>query len=70
MLGRLTTLERAYELARSGECSSVSEVKSRLKAERFTDIAGHLYGPSVMGDLRRLCRAARDERGTSVPPAA
>lgn len=59
MTHRRTTLERAYELAKSGECAGVSEIKARLKAEHFVDIDGQLYGRSVGTDLRRLCDAAR-----------
>jgi len=61
MTHRLTTIERAYELARSGECATVSEIKLRLKAERFDDVAGQLYGREIISALRRLCDAARLE---------
>jgi hypothetical protein len=30
---RPTTLERAYELARSGECRTVGDIKTRLQQE-------------------------------------
>ena len=29
-------MERAFELAKSGDCSSVAEIKKRLKAERYS----------------------------------
>lgn len=59
MTHRRTTLERAYELAKSGECAGVSEIKARLKAEHFAEVDGQLYGRSVGTDLRKLCEAAR-----------
>jgi hypothetical protein len=59
MSNRLTTLERAYELAASGECGSVSEIKQRLTAEHYTDVQGQLYGASVTSALRKLCEKAR-----------
>ncbi len=59
MTGSRTTLERAYDLANSGECAGVAEIKARLKAEGYTDTNGQLYGASIGKDLRRLCGAAR-----------
>lgn len=66
---RLTTIERAYELARSGECATVSEIKARLKAERFTDVDGQLYGRTIMSALRKLCDAAQAEQPATGAPA-
>ena len=59
MTHRRTTIERAYELARSGECAGVSEIKAKLKAEHFSDIDAQLYGKTIGTDLRKLCDAAR-----------
>lgn len=59
---RFTTVERAYQLAGSGECANVGEVKDRLRQEGFTDIAGQLYGPTITAALRKLCT------GAYVPP--
>lgn len=59
MTFRLTTIERAYELAKSGECATISDIKARLKAERYHDVDGQLYGRSILTALRKLCDAAR-----------
>jgi hypothetical protein len=56
---RPSTVERAYQLARSGDCDTVSDIKGRLRAEGFHDVNGQLYGKSITDDLRRLCTAAR-----------
>lgn len=56
---RPTTLERAFELARSGECASLNEIKHRLEAERYDNIRGQLFGPRLKLDLQHLCNAAR-----------
>ena len=58
MSNQRTTLERAYDLAQSGDCANVSEIRERLKAEGRSDIAGQLYGPSIAKALRQLCVAA------------
>ena len=54
-----STLERAFELARSGECASTSEIRQRLKRERYDSVDAHLQGPSITRQLRLLCEAAR-----------
>ena len=56
---RLTTVERAYQLARSGECAGVKEIKERLLIEGFQDVSGQLYGSTITKALRLLCVAAR-----------
>lgn len=52
-------LERAFALARSGDCSTVDEIRHRLKAERYEQVDAHLSGPSLSRQLRSLCVAAR-----------
>lgn len=54
-----TTLERAFELARSGEFSTPAEIRQRLKQERFDSVEAHLQGPSITRQLRLLCDKAR-----------
>ncbi len=54
---RPTTLERAYELARSGECRTVGEIKARLQQEGHERVQDRLYGGSLTSALRKLCVA-------------
>ena len=54
---RPTTLERAYELARSGECRTVGDIKTRLQQEGHERVQDRLYGGSLTSALRRLCVA-------------
>ena len=54
---RPTTLERAYELARSGECRTVGEIKTRLQQEGHERVQDRLYGGSLTSALRKLCVA-------------
>ena len=69
MNDRPTTLERAYELASSGECRGLGEIRERLKREGYRDVQGQLYGPTLAKALNRLCAEARqskpDEPATS-----
>lgn len=59
MTKELGTLERAFALARSGECASVGEIRLRLKKERCDSVEAHLSGPSISKQLRMLCDEAR-----------
>lgn len=54
-----STLERAFELARSGECRSLLEIRQRLKAERHHLVEEHLTGHSIRRELSKLCAEAK-----------
>ena len=56
MTHRPTTIERAYELARSGACRTVSDIKQALSTEGFDRIQDSLYGPTLTASLRKLCQ--------------
>ncbi len=66
---RPTTVERAYQLAKSGEYAGVSQIKDRLKVEGYSDVGGQLYGPTIRGALRRLCTEARKDLAPVAPTA-
>jgi hypothetical protein len=51
-----TTLERAFDLARSGQYSSISDLKKQLMAEGLT--ISQLTGPSLLKQLTALIRDA------------
>lgn len=61
MTSPATTLERAFTLARSGDCLNVNDIRLRLRAERFDQVEAHLAGPSIGRQLRALCDEARGE---------
>lgn len=51
-----TPLERAFELAHSGDCRSIDEIRDRLKKEGLrTD---QITGPTLLRQLREICRLA------------
>jgi hypothetical protein len=56
---RPTTVERAFELARSGRCDNLPAIVAMLKGERHEAVDAHLAGPSIRKDLRREWEAAR-----------
>ena len=54
---QLTALERAFELARSGEYDGPGDIREQLKRERFS--VSQLEGPSLRRQLRELCIASQ-----------
>jgi arginine repressor len=53
---RLTTLERAFDLARSEQFGSVQEIKKQLNVEGFQ--VGQITGASLSKQLTALIRSA------------
>ncbi len=54
-----STLERAFTLARSGECPTLNDIRAKLKAENHDQVDAHLAGPSIKRQLTKLCEESR-----------
>jgi hypothetical protein len=54
-----STIERAFELARSDSSRTIEELITRLDREGFPDPAGQLSGQLTRKQLRTLMREAR-----------
>ena len=52
------TIERAFELARSGSCHSTDDIRRVLTREGHEGVASHLSGRTVVKQLRALISAA------------
>ena len=66
-----TALERAFQLAKSGSCVSVDDIKKRLIAEGYS--TAQITGGALLKQLRALIQAALETRGDgttkkSAPP--
>jgi hypothetical protein len=59
---RPSVLERAYELARSGRCWNLTDIRRRLDEEGFEDVRQQLYGGALARDLYRLCLVAQGKK--------
>jgi hypothetical protein len=59
-MSEMSILERAFALAKSGECGSVDDIRRKLKTERYESIDQHLAGPSIKRQLNQLCVAAKN----------
>jgi hypothetical protein len=62
MTKRPTAIERAYALARSGQCAGIQDIKRRLRDEGYTAAEAHLFGATLTTALRKLCSEARTAR--------
>ena len=51
-----TTLERAFDLARSGTCLTTNDIVSKLKLEGYA--IGQIEGPSLNKQLKELIEKA------------
>jgi arginine repressor len=60
MSNRLTALERAFEMARSGQYTTVAEIKKQLVAEGFS--IAQVTGGALSRQLKDLIRAAQEAR--------
>jgi hypothetical protein len=55
---RQPAIERAFELARSGQCRSVSEIIRRLPPEDREIVEAHLTEPNARRELILVCSDA------------
>jgi len=54
---RPNTIERAYQLAQSGECATIEEIKAILRKEGYS--ASQLASaPTLRRTLRQMCAAS------------
>lgn len=54
-------IERALELAATGEYGRIDHIERKLTAEGYTNVAAYLDGRSLRRQLRELSREARGE---------
>jgi hypothetical protein len=65
VVNRPSLVVRAFELARSGRCRSVQDVKSQLRTERYGvgEIQAHLEGRLTTSQLKSAIADAVAARG-------
>lgn len=64
---RLSTVERAYQLARSGDCRGIDEIRTKLIREGHESVQAHLSGPTLRRELTQLCKRAPGSQPTLLP---
>jgi len=65
-LHRQTTVERAFDLAETGSCETVNDIRSQLKREQHESVDAHLAGSSIQKQLR--ARLERKRAAIPIPP--
>ncbi len=60
-------IERALELARSGQYSGVSQIKPVLNREGYTHVNEHFLGLSVRRVIQAACHEARNCSPRELP---
>lgn len=55
-MARVTTVERAFELARNGTCRSIADIQRTLKREGYANANMHLESGALKKQLRALLR--------------
>ena len=62
MNSRPTALERAFELARSGACEDLTDLRRKLQAEGYPRRL--VEGRALIRQLNEICKAAATSRGS------
>ena len=74
MTGEKSVVERAFDIAQSGTCKRILELRKALKSEGFSDnlIEMHFTSPKLRKQLKALCQEARQKDPTEqhAPPSA
>ncbi len=67
-----TLIERALELAATGDYARIDHIERKLNAEGYTDVASHLGAPTLRRQLRLVAQDARGEtaKPRGRPPAS
>ena len=58
-MSRLSLIERAYELARSGDHASTPSIQRALGRDAYLNAEVHLSGKAIRLELNALCREAQ-----------
>lgn len=62
MDSRISQLERAFELAGSGRCSTVADIKRKLREEGYMD--DQVEGPQLFNQLNSLMKKTMRQQPT------
>jgi hypothetical protein len=73
MQPRIPIIERAFLLARSGQCENVRDIKTKLRAEGYILVDQYIDGPSLLKKLKHHCAqpdvlhdGLRDRRSVAI----
>lgn len=61
-MNEIGTVERAFQLARSGECRSVNDIRRQLRLEQRSNIDAHLAGSAIRKQLMQTIALLNEPR--------
>lgn len=53
---KIGLVERAFQIARTGLCSSCDEISERLRREGYIEVEEHFFSPKLRRQLTAICR--------------
>ena len=56
-------IERAFELARAGDCRTLAEIRRALSRERYSGVDAHMAGLGIRNQLKALMRQSIERSG-------
>lgn len=59
MLDQTHIIQRAFQLARQGNCFSVDDIRVTLTKEGYESVPQHMAGPELIRQLRAIIAAAK-----------
>ncbi|MDX2235041.1 MAG: hypothetical protein NW200_11150 [Hyphomonadaceae bacterium] len=62
MDSRPSIIERAFQLAKSGQCLTVDDIRAQLSRERYEMVPAYIRGMSLLTQLRGQITTARTSR--------
>ena len=65
---RVSQLERAFQLAQSGRCTTVADIKRKLREEGYQD--DQVEGPRLFGQLNSLMKKSVPQSDTGSSQSA
>ena len=63
----MSTIERAFAIAREGKIHTMDSLKRALRAERYDNVDAHLSGGQIKAQLVKLMASAREAAGRQSP---
>ncbi|MES3098831.1 hypothetical protein [Sphingomonas faeni] len=64
----MTTVERAFEIARGGNARTITAIRAQLNKEGFDSVQSHLSSGALKKQLQAAIETSRAARNDASPP--
>lgn len=58
----MNVIQRAYEIAREGQCRTTAEIGRKLASEGFESVTTHLSGPTIRRQLKAIMNVGKESQ--------